>query len=369
MKSMSMQINVILPYKEQFSKNKASSVSITVKNNFDYSSYKTSILVYGQFVDSPILPCNFIGIKKPRNILKSKNIFMAQEICKIIKKKKDTEHLIEVHNRPYLVKIFDATLDNKSIIFFFHNDPLTMKGSKSVSERLDLLSRVNYICCVSNFIKKQFLEGITTNSEKVIVIYNGVSRNLMTFPKKKKEIIYVGRIVKEKGVHLYVDAIKEIYSKLNSWNFKIIGSVKLGYNIHSDYYSKKITKDFSNLGERTEITGYLPQNELNQILEVSSIIVIPSLWEEPFGLVAAEAMANGIAIISSNSGALKEVINNKGILINDINKNKIVDAILKLTRSKKELFKYQNLSWNNHQFTSKRSSSKLDKVRKSLFKK
>ena len=37
---MSMQINIILPYKEQFSKNKASSVSITVKNNFDYSTYK-----------------------------------------------------------------------------------------------------------------------------------------------------------------------------------------------------------------------------------------------------------------------------------------------------------------------------------------
>ena len=114
---MSVQINIILPYKEQFSKNKASSVSITVKNNFDYSSYKTRILVYGQFVDSPILPYNFIGIKKPRNFLKSKNIFMAQEICKIIKKKKDTEHLIEVHNRPYLVKIFDATFEKSTFIF------------------------------------------------------------------------------------------------------------------------------------------------------------------------------------------------------------------------------------------------------------
>ena len=64
---MSMQIN-ILPYKEQFSKNKASrSVSITVKNNFDYSTYKKKILIYGQFVDNPILPNNFIGINKPRN--------------------------------------------------------------------------------------------------------------------------------------------------------------------------------------------------------------------------------------------------------------------------------------------------------------
>ena len=82
-----MQINIILPYKEQFSKNKASSVSITVKNNFDYSTYKKKILIYGQFVDNPILPNNFIGINKPRNFLKSKNIHMAQEICQIIKKR------------------------------------------------------------------------------------------------------------------------------------------------------------------------------------------------------------------------------------------------------------------------------------------
>ena len=58
------------------------------------------------------------------------------------KKKKNTKHLIEVHNRPYLVKIFDKSLDNKSIILFLHNDPLTMKGSKSVSGRLDLLSEL-----------------------------------------------------------------------------------------------------------------------------------------------------------------------------------------------------------------------------------
>lgn len=360
-----MQINIILPYKEQFSKNKASSVSITVKNNFDYSSYKREIKIYGQFVDNPILPSNFIGIKKPRNFFKSKNIHIAEEACKIIKKKK-TKHLIEVHNRPYLVDVIDKRLNDKSIILFFHNDPLTMKGSKSISERLDLLSRVNYICCVSNFIKEQFLRGITSNSKKVIVIHNGVSRNLSTFPKKKREIIYVGRIVKEKGVHLYVDAIKRVYYQLSSWNFKIVGSVKLGQNIYSDNYSKKITKEFSNLGERIEVTGYVPQNELNQILKDSSIIVIPSLWDEPFGLVAAEAMANGIAIISSNTGGLKEIINNNGILIDDIDEKKIVESILILTKSRKKLLKYQHLAWNNYQLTSKKSSSELDKIRTSL---
>ena len=110
----------------------------------------------------------------------------------------------------------------------------------------------------------------------------------------------------------------------------------------------------------------MSQIKLNQILKDASIIVIPSLWKEPFGLVAAEAMANGIAVISSRSGGLEEIVNKNGILIDNIDSNKIVNSILKLTRNKDELLKYQKLSWKNHKFTSKSSSMKLDELRKSI---
>ena len=56
----------------------------------------------------------------------------------------------------------------------------------------------------------------------------------------------------------------------------------------------------------------------------ASIIVIPSIWDEPFGLVGAEAMCHGIAIISSDVGGLSEVIGGKGISIKNINKEKII---------------------------------------------
>ena len=57
-----------------------------------------------------------------------------------------------------------------------------MKGSKTVKERLELLSRVNYICCVSRFVKEQFLKGIENEEKKVVVIHNGVLRSLKKFP-------------------------------------------------------------------------------------------------------------------------------------------------------------------------------------------
>ena len=64
--------------------------------------------------------------------------------------------------------------------------------------------------------------------------------------------------------------------------------------------------------------GFVDTENLKKIMERASIIVIPSIWEEPFGLVAAEAMSHGIAIISSNKGGLKEIIGRNGILLNDV---------------------------------------------------
>ena len=55
-------------------------------------------------------------------------------------------------------------------------------------------------------------------------------------------------------------------------------------------------------------------------MKTASIIVIPSVWEEPFGLVAAEAMSNGICIIASAIGGIPEIVKDNGILIQDINK-------------------------------------------------
>ena len=55
-----MLINILLPYKEKFSKNKASSVSLTVANNLQFSKYKKQIRIFGHNVENPMHKKNFI---------------------------------------------------------------------------------------------------------------------------------------------------------------------------------------------------------------------------------------------------------------------------------------------------------------------
>ena len=364
-----MQINILLPHKEKFTKNKMSSVSITVKNNLNFTIFKKDLKIFGQYVEEPIYPENFVGIKNPSFFFQSKNKNIAKEMCKILNKKfPHQKHLIEVHNRPYLIDIINQRIKNKLITIFFHNDPQQMKGSKSIRERDKILSVVNKVFCVSEFVKNKFLDGIEDFDNKVEVLYNGVPRNIKKIPNKQKEIIFVGKIIKEKGPHLFVDAVKKIYPNLIDWNFSIIGSKKLGENKNKNIFVRKICKDFSQIGSRTRLTGFLSQMELDKIFKEASIIVIPSIWEEPFGLIAAEAMANGVAIISSNLGGLKEIIDKNGIILTDINSENIAEAIMYLTNNENILKKYQTLSWENFMFSADRSARLLDDHRKSLFK-
>ena len=362
-----MFINILLPYKEKFSINKASSVSLTVANNLEFSKYKKQTRIFGHDIKDPMYKNNFIGIQNSWNFLKSKNHNLAQKMCEFINKENHKFQIIEIHNRPYLVDSIYLNLKNKNrLSLFLHNDPLEMKGSKTIEDRRNLLSKLQKIYCVSEFIKKRFLTGITDDLNKVVVLYNGVIRKQKTMPNKKKQIIYVGRIVKEKGVDLFVDAIKEIYESFKDWNFKIIGSPKLGIN-KFDEFSIKIKKDFESLGKRAKMVGFINSKKLNKIMSDASVIVIPSVWNEPFGLVAAEALSNGIAIISSNSGGLPEIIGNNGILIKNISSKKVAIQINKLISNTSLLREFQKKSWENFNFDSKIISSNLDDHRKELF--
>ena len=360
-----MKINILLPYKEKFDENKASSVSITVKNNLLHSNYLNEIKIFGQNVERPLFKNNFVGLKYSILSFKSKNKFLAHEMLKIINKDPDKKQILEIHNRPYLIE--EIKRENKfPVSLFFHNDPQTMKGSKSIRERENILSKCAAVFCVSEFIKKKFLEGISVNLQKVHVLYNGVEKKLKKFPIKKKEILFVGRLVIEKGVHFYVDAIKGLAQKYPEWSFGLIGSLKLGDNKHRNFYSDDIIKKMKSIGPQAQFYGFKNQEFVEEKMKRASIVVIPSIWEEPFGLVAAEAMSNGACIIASKVGGIPEIIKDNGILIDNITLKKLSLKIDFLIKNNEIREIYQRKAWENFTLSAQASSKKLDEFRKMI---
>ena len=234
-------------------------------------------------------------------------------------------------------------------------------------EVIFLLEKCVAILCVSEFIKKKFLQGINGDVKKVHVLYNGVERKLLRFPIKNKEVLFVGRLVPEKGVHFYVEALKLISDYHPEWRFGLIGSFRLGDNENTNSYASKVIKSFKSIGSQAHFYGFQDNTFVQEKMKSASIIVIPSLWQEPFGLVVAEAMSNGTCIIASRVGGIPEIIESNGILINNINHKKLSEMIDHLIKNDKLRKNFQRKAWKNFRFYSDISSKRLDYFRKIIF--
>lgn len=362
-----MIINVILPYKDKFYLNKPSSVSITVQKNLQYSVFKDNVKVYGSYIDNPKFPENYVGIQKPFNPFLSKNNFLAKKVIHNVVANNEKKQLIEIHNRPYLVKYFTERLQKLPISFFYHNDPLEMKGSKTLQDRKFILQNVEKVFCVSKYIRDRFLLDIIDDKNKVEVIYNGVDRINTILPKKNKKILFVGKLIPEKGIEIFLDMAIKLKQFYKDWTFEIVGDFSKKNNTLSNTFKNRIIKKINSLGKCGRFYGSLDYLETQKKFSKAAIVVVPSVWDEPFGLVVAEAMSNGAAIVASDVGGISEIVGQNGFLIKNINSNNLSLVIEELVKNEYKLNKYNKLSWYGFKFFAEKSSKLLDKKRHEIF--
>ena len=183
-----MKISILLPYKENFSPNYAGAVSLFVNDTVTISKYKKKITVFGNTHFLRKFNLKYQNINIPKIFLGSQSKRYVKEFCKI--ENNDKSDLIEIHNRPnYLPYLIDELPDRKFAIYF-HNDPLTMTGSKSIRDRKFLLKNCHKILFNSNWSKKRFIQGMHNkflNSEKLLVVYQSAKKQNIKINKKKKD--------------------------------------------------------------------------------------------------------------------------------------------------------------------------------------
>ena len=181
-----MKISILLPLKENFSPVYPGAVSLFINDTLNISKYKKNSIVYGSTNFKKKFNLKYKNINIKKNIFKSQNKLYVEEFAKLEKKR--NSDLIELHNRPVYLKYLTKILNNKNYILYFHNDPQTMNGSKTISERIFLLNNCFKIIFNSNWSKRKFLENMEseyTNSEKLIVINQSAKKNKVNIKSKK----------------------------------------------------------------------------------------------------------------------------------------------------------------------------------------
>jgi glycosyltransferase involved in cell wall biosynthesis len=314
-----MNINIILPYKETYSENLAGAVSLLVAEIKNKSKFKNNIKIFGSLkLDKPLskdyINCDLS--QKPFYYLFGRTSYYLENIKKKIIKNKS---IIEIHNRPQAANFFlNNNKNNNKIILYFHNDPLTLRGSRYIYQRLYLLKNLNKLIFVSDWTKRQFFKDLPVkDSEKCLVIYPG-SAVVKKIPKKKNNIVFAGKLNESKGYNLFKNIISEILKKNKSWSCDIVGDDPRHYD--------KIDHP------KIHYHGWISYKKTLKIFEKSKIAVIPSIWNEPLGRTAIEAASRGCVTIISKRGGLIET-NRYGLFLNDITKQEFYNKLNKIINS------------------------------------
>ena len=347
-----MKISILLPLKENFSPSYAGAVSLFINDTLKSSSFKKNITVFGHTNYRKKFNQRYYNIDIKKKIFSSQNKEYVKKFIEI--EKKTNSQIIELHNRPIYLKHLVNNLKEKDYVLYFHNDPLTMSGSKSISERSFLLNNCYRIIFNSNWSKKRFLQKMKSdaiNSEKLIVINQSASKNKINFKNKKKLITFVGKLNRSKGYDLFGQAVIRILKKYKDWNAYVIG----------DEPRDKLNFKHN----RLKNFGFKEHKKVIDIYKKTSIAVVCSRWDEPFGRTSLEAAANGCAVIISNRGGLPETITN-GRILKNLSVNEIYKNIEDLINNSFIRKKYQKLSYQNFYLSHEYVSKQIDKVRNNL---
>jgi len=168
------------------------------------------------------------------------------------------------------------------------------------------------ICC-SNYMVSHVRWAFGLPPDKLVMIPNGVNaeeytktenENLAQFRDKfalreEKLVLFVGRLVYEKGVHVLINSIPKILEKVNA-KFIIVGN---------GYMKEQLSKFIENKGlaQKVMFMGFVDDETLRKLQKCADVSAVPSLFE-PFGIVALEAMAAKSPLVVSDVGGLSEIV-------------------------------------------------------------
>ena len=223
--------------------------------------------------------------------------YYFEQACKHIEQQSYDSIILE--NRPgYAYKLSKRT--QSKLVLHLHNDLLN-EYSKHHTEIFNSLFK---IITVSEYIKSKVCT--IQDSHKVQTIHNGIdlksftihplsniSRHNIGLSENDFILVYSGRINKDKGVSQLIDAMLHI-TNITNIKLLILGS-----------------SFFDNAKKDNEFVISLKSKSL----ELADIAVLPSMWDEPFGLTIAEAQAVGLPIITTNCGGIPEVVSDKNAIM------------------------------------------------------
>lgn len=327
---MKPKIAVVLPPAENFSPEGSGAIGLVV-HRLARASTEFSPLVLGPctalvpFADVPFHP-----IAVPPWPPARRSVRYAEALGRALTRLAPA--MIEVHNRPDVALHLSRRLALPTVLVL-HNDPTAMRGSRSPAERARLLAALARVVSVSEFLRTRLLEGVP-DGENARVLANpidcGAIPRGLSAEERERVVLFAGRMVRDKGADTFVQAMEKALPELPGWRAEMFGADRFGPASPTTPFLAALTHRARTAG--VALMGYRPHSEVLEAMARVAIVVVPSRWEEPFGLVALEALAAGAALIASPRGALPEVAGEVARYADPDRPGELAAAIIELAR-------------------------------------
>lgn len=317
-------------------------MSVDVDEKFAYAA---------RAVDKRLL--RFRSFKRPLFASSFYYLFYALQVAKDLKSEKCD--VIHIHNFSQFVPIIRAHNPKIKIALHMHCEWLTQLDPRMIRKRL---READLIMGCSQYITNKIRYRFPQFAERCQTVYNGFDattisgNNSPRAPKKKdiKQLLYVGRVSPEKGVHVLLDAFRKVVANYPETHLKIVGANEslpieflvglsddpmvsgLSLYYHGNYFSHLQGKLGPSAIRHVSFVGSVPSSQMIDFYRDADVLVLPSVCSEPFGMPLVEAMAAKVPVVASRVGGITEVVKagETGLLVERGDASALAEAIIRL---------------------------------------
>lgn len=295
-------------------------------------------------VGARVLKIDYEGWAKLGSKSKGVKIHEIVSLYRIIKENKiDLVHINFFYlTKPYMLGVF---LSEAKVVFTDHTSGLPLsrnflKYAMAKALHFFISRRVSKYIANSDYVRNRLRKTHHVSGDKTVTIYNGVNlerfkpmdsilaRNQLGLPLEKKILCSVSMLIPEKGLQHLLEAAALL---VHDYGIKDLLIVIAG----EGYYRNELEKMCIDLHIEINILFLDNRGDVQAIVAASDIVVVPSVWEEAFGLIIAEAMASARPVVASRIGGIPELVENgvTGLTVKPADAVELATALCQLLES------------------------------------
>jgi glycosyltransferase involved in cell wall biosynthesis len=313
--------------------------------------------------------------------------------------------VIQVQHCSQYLPVIRALNPHARIVLQLHAEWFSQNRLVILEERL---RHVDLVTTVSDYITEKTRQQFPMIAARCRTMYNAVDaaefsrdRNCAALPRREKRILYAGGVSPHKGLHVLLDAFSMVVNEHPEVRLDVVGAqasyplaetfelqdrklIETVYPFYAYDWASRLKAKLSlappdagtylahlknrlsaEASDKVAFLGFIPRSELVDLYYNADIFAFASIWNEGFGIPPVEAMAAGVPVVATRSGAIPEVVRDQqtGFLVSKNDPRALAESILKLVHDDelREKMGRAARSWVHENFTWDRVAEKMYK--------